>query len=119
MIAFVFRPAPEIQIAIDLSASYLVLSDIRRAVRCTHRPLNTNEVPFFQVLYIAHISQNLVEGVARIDGIMEFLLGQPLLSLAVNEVNEAQQGDDVLVGDQTMESQESQVLVELVCIHTK
>ncbi|XP_065827516.1 enhancer of mRNA-decapping protein 4-like isoform X2 [Oscarella lobularis] len=95
-------PAPEIQIAIDLSASYLVLSDIRRAV-----------------LYIAHISQNLVEGVARIDGIMEFLLGQPLLSLAVNEVNEAQQGDDVLVGDQTMESQESQVLVELVCIHTK
>ena len=41
---------------------------------------------------------------------MEFLLGQPLLSLAVNEVNEAQQGDDVLDGDQTMESQFSSSL---------
>lgn len=107
---------PSLKVCLDLSAEYLILSDVQR-----------------KVLYVMELLQNQEEGRACFSSISEFLLTHPVLSFGIQvvsrcrlrhtEVLPAEEESDSLGADGphgagTMESAAG-VLIKLFCVHTK
>ncbi|XP_055154614.1 enhancer of mRNA-decapping protein 4 isoform X1 [Symphalangus syndactylus] len=107
---------PSLKVCLDLSAEYLILSDVQR-----------------KVLYVMELLQNQEEGHACFSSISEFLLTHPVLSFGIQvvsrcrlrhtEVLPAEEENDNLGADGThgtgaMESAAG-VLIKLFCVHTK
>ncbi|XP_059523700.1 enhancer of mRNA-decapping protein 4 isoform X6 [Myotis daubentonii] len=107
---------PSLKVCLDLSAEYLILSDVQR-----------------KVLYVMELLQNQEEGRACFSSISEFLLTHPVLSFGIQvvsrcrlrhtEVLPAEEENDSLGADGThgagaMESAAG-VLIKLFCVHTK
>uniref|UniRef100_A0A2K5DK46 Enhancer of mRNA-decapping protein 4 n=1 Tax=Aotus nancymaae TaxID=37293 RepID=A0A2K5DK46_AOTNA len=107
---------PSLKVCLDLSAEYLILSDVQR-----------------KVLYVMELLQNQEEGRAYFSSISEFLLTHPVLSFGIQvvsrcrlrhtEVLPAEEENDSLGADGThgagaMESAAG-VLIKLFCVHTK
>nr|XP_056718805.1 enhancer of mRNA-decapping protein 4 isoform X2 [Euleptes europaea] len=107
---------PSLKACLDLSAEYLILSDVQR-----------------KVLYVMELVQNLEEGKAYFSSISEFLLTHPVLSFGIQvvsrcrlrhtEVLPAEEESDGLTaegtqGTGTVESAAG-VLIKLFCVHTK
>ncbi|CAN0011816.1 unnamed protein product [Rangifer tarandus platyrhynchus] len=115
----IFSPVsvpPSLKVCLDLSAEYLILSDVQR-----------------KVLYVMELLQNQEEGRACFSSISEFLLTHPVLSFGIQvvsrcrlrhtEVLPAEEENDSLGADGThgagaMESAAG-VLIKLFCVHTK
>ncbi|XP_012323601.2 enhancer of mRNA-decapping protein 4 isoform X3 [Aotus nancymaae] len=106
---------PSLKVCLDLSAEYLILSDVQR-----------------KVLYVMELLQNQEEGRAYFSSISEFLLTHPVLSFGIQvvsrcrlrhtEVLPAEEENDSLGADGThgagaMESAAG-VLIKLFCVHT-
>ncbi|XP_045299144.1 enhancer of mRNA-decapping protein 4 isoform X4 [Leopardus geoffroyi] len=107
---------PSLKVCLDLSAEYLILSDVQR-----------------KVLYVMELLQNQEEGRACFSSISEFLLTHPVLSFGIQvvsrcrlrhtEVLPAEEENDSLGADGThgagaVESAAG-VLIKLFCVHTK
>uniref|UniRef100_A0A2R9APV0 Enhancer of mRNA-decapping protein 4 n=1 Tax=Pan paniscus TaxID=9597 RepID=A0A2R9APV0_PANPA len=107
---------PSLKVCLDLSAEYLILSDVQR-----------------KVLYVMELLQNQEEGHACFSSISEFLLTHPVLSFGIQvvsrcrlrhtEVLPAEEENDSLGADGihgagAMESAAG-VLIKLFCVHTK
>ncbi|KAM5263118.1 enhancer of mRNA-decapping protein 4 isoform 1-T1 [Ctenodactylus gundi] len=107
---------PSLKVCLDLSAEYLILSDVQR-----------------KVLYVMELLQNQEEGRACFSSISEFLLTHPVLSFGIQvvsrcrlrhtEVLPAEEENDSLGtegshGAGAMESAAG-VLIKLFCVHTK
>nr|XP_017499802.2 enhancer of mRNA-decapping protein 4 isoform X2 [Manis javanica] len=107
---------PSLKVCLDLSAEYLILSDVQR-----------------KVLYVMELVQNQEEGRACFSSISEFLLTHPVLSFGIQvvsrcrlrhtEVLPAEEENDSLGADGThgagaIESAAG-VLIKLFCVHTK
>ncbi|XP_048371728.1 enhancer of mRNA-decapping protein 4 isoform X1 [Sphaerodactylus townsendi] len=107
---------PSLKACLDLSAEYLILSDVQR-----------------KVLYVMELVQNQEEGKAYFSSISEFLLTHPVLSFGIQvvsrcrlrhtEVLPAEEESDNLAaegsqGTGTVESAAG-VLIKLFCVHTK
>uniref|UniRef100_A0A8C3UTJ5 Enhancer of mRNA-decapping protein 4 n=1 Tax=Catharus ustulatus TaxID=91951 RepID=A0A8C3UTJ5_CATUS len=107
---------PSLKVCLDLSAEYLILSDVQR-----------------KVLYVMELMQNQEEGKAYFSSISEFLLTHPVLSFGIQavsrcrlrhtEVLPAEEENDSLSveGSQGSGAVESAagVLIKLFCVHTK
>uniref|UniRef100_A0A7M4FDP8 Enhancer of mRNA-decapping protein 4 n=1 Tax=Crocodylus porosus TaxID=8502 RepID=A0A7M4FDP8_CROPO len=107
---------PSLKVCLDLSAEYLILSDVQR-----------------KVLYVMELMQNQEEGKAYFSSISEFLLTHPVLSFGIQavsrcrlrhtEVLPAEEENDSLSveGAQGAGAVESAagVLIKLFCVHTK
>nr|XP_020666642.1 enhancer of mRNA-decapping protein 4 isoform X1 [Pogona vitticeps] len=107
---------PSLKACLDLSAEYLILSDVQR-----------------KVLYVMELVQNQEEGKAYFSSISEFLLTHPVLSFGIQvvsrcrlrhtEVLPAEEESDGLnaEGTQGIGAVESAagVLIKLFCVHTK
>ncbi|XP_054025893.1 enhancer of mRNA-decapping protein 4 [Dryobates pubescens] len=107
---------PSLKVCLDLSAEYLILSDVQR-----------------KVLYVMELMQNQEEGKAYFSSISEFLLTNPVLSFGIQavsrcrlrhtEVLPAEEENDNLgvEGAQGAGAVESAagVLIKLFCVHTK
>ncbi|KAM6057783.1 enhancer of mRNA-decapping protein 4 isoform 2-T2 [Chlamydotis macqueenii] len=107
---------PSLKVCLDLSAEYLILSDVQR-----------------KVLYVMELMQNQEEGKAYFSSISEFLLTHPVLSFGIQavsrcrlrhtEVLPAEEENDSLSveGAQGTGAVESAagVLIKLFCVHTK
>ncbi|XP_062501438.1 enhancer of mRNA-decapping protein 4-like isoform X2 [Corticium candelabrum] len=108
------NPVPCLQVFFDLSASYLVLSDIKRTVA-----------------YVMNVEQDIKSGSALMTSLSEFILTQPLLSFTVACVEKKQQAldddDGILSGDIVMPASSAcadgvgvtRVLLKMYCIHTR
>ncbi|KAM9607423.1 enhancer of mRNA-decapping protein 4 isoform 3-T3 [Trichechus inunguis] len=107
---------PSLKVCLDLSAEYLILSDVQR-----------------KVLYVMELLQNQEEGHACFSSISEFLLTHPVLSFGIQvvsrcrlrhtEVLPAEEENDSLGADGShgvgaVESAAG-VLIKLFCVHTK
>ncbi|NXL72094.1 EDC4 protein, partial [Leptocoma aspasia] len=107
---------PSLKVCLDLSAEYLILSDVQR-----------------KVLYVMELMQNQEEGKAYFSSISEFLLTHPVLSFGIQavsrcrlrhtEVLPAEEENDSLSvegaqGSGAVESAAG-VLIKLFCVHTK
>uniref|UniRef100_A0A452S547 Enhancer of mRNA-decapping protein 4 n=1 Tax=Ursus americanus TaxID=9643 RepID=A0A452S547_URSAM len=102
---------PSLKVCLDLSAEYLILSDVQR-----------------KVLYVMELLQNQEEGRACFSSISEFLLTHPVLSFGIQvvsrcrlrhtEVLPAEEENDSLGAAGAMESAAG-VLIKLFCVHTK
>ncbi|NXY46562.1 EDC4 protein, partial [Ceuthmochares aereus] len=107
---------PSLKVCLDLSAEYLILSDVQR-----------------KVLYVMELMQNQEEGKAYFSSISEFLLTHPVLSFGIQavsrcrlrhtEVLPAEEENDSLSvesaqGAGAVESAAG-VLIKLFCVHTK
>ncbi|XP_006878741.1 PREDICTED: enhancer of mRNA-decapping protein 4 [Elephantulus edwardii] len=107
---------PSLKVCLDLSAEYLILSDVQR-----------------KVLYVMELLQNQEEGHACFSSISEFLLTHPVLSFGIQvvsrcrlrhtEVLPAEEENDNLGTDGphgagAVESAAG-VLIKLFCVHTK
>lgn len=101
---------PSLKVCLDLSAEYLILSDVQRKVGCSgdtlgradiirgdkgvcgtstsSQPLSSavNSLPV-QVLYVMELLQNQEEGRACFSSISEFLLTHPVLSFGIQVVS--------------------------------
>lgn len=101
---------PSLKVCLDLSAEYLILSDVQRKVDCSggtlgqgwyhqggqgcmlhpqaSQPLRSavNALPV-QVLYVMELLQNQEEGRACFSSISEFLLTHPVLSFGIQVVS--------------------------------
>ncbi|KAI8504482.1 enhancer of mRNA decapping 4 [Branchiostoma belcheri] len=103
---------PCLKACMDLSASYLVLSDITR-----------------KVLYVLQVYQNADDGKAGIVSLAEYLLTQPLLSFAIADASlrkfksvnaEVEVEEDMTGGEgDHSASSDTGVLLKLFCVHTK
>ncbi|XP_078608000.1 enhancer of mRNA-decapping protein 4-like isoform X2 [Branchiostoma floridae x Branchiostoma japonicum] len=103
---------PCLKACMDLSASYLVLSDITR-----------------KVLYVLQVYQNADDGKAGIVSLAEYLLTQPLLSFAIADASlrkfksvnaEVEVEEDMTGGEgDHSASNDTGVLLKLFCVHTK
>ncbi|XP_064016763.1 LOW QUALITY PROTEIN: enhancer of mRNA-decapping protein 4 [Pogoniulus pusillus] len=107
---------PSLKVCLDLSAEYLILSDVQR-----------------KVLYVMELMQNQEEGKAYFSSISEFLLTHPVLSFGIQAVSRCrlrhtevlpaeEENDNLCVeGAQGAEAVESAagVLIKLFCVHTK
>uniref|UniRef100_A0A2K6DV23 Enhancer of mRNA-decapping protein 4 n=1 Tax=Macaca nemestrina TaxID=9545 RepID=A0A2K6DV23_MACNE len=105
---------PSLKVCLDLSAEYLILSDVQR-----------------KVLYVMELLQNQEEGHACFSSISEFLLTHPVLSFGIQvvsrcrlrhtEVLPAEEENDSLDGTHGAGAMESAagVLIKLFCVHTK
>ncbi|XP_042556680.1 enhancer of mRNA-decapping protein 4 isoform X1 [Dipodomys spectabilis] len=107
---------PSLKVCLDLSAEYLILSDVQR-----------------KVLYVMELLQNQEEGRACFSSISEFLLTHPVLSFGIQvvsrcrlrhtEVLPAEEENDSLGAENShgagaVESAAG-VLIKLFCVHTK
>ncbi|XP_048211253.1 enhancer of mRNA-decapping protein 4 isoform X2 [Perognathus longimembris pacificus] len=107
---------PSLKVCLDLSAEYLILSDVQR-----------------KVLYVMELLQNQEEGRACFSSISEFLLTHPVLSFGIQvvsrcrlrhtEVLPAEEENDNLGAENShgagaVESAAG-VLIKLFCVHTK
>ncbi|XP_053808602.1 enhancer of mRNA-decapping protein 4 isoform X1 [Vidua chalybeata] len=107
---------PSLKVCLDLSAEYLILSDVQR-----------------KVLYVMELMQNQEEGKAYFSSISEFLLTHPVLSFGIQAVSRCrlrhtevlpaeEENDNLSVeGSQGSGAVESAagVLIKLFCVHTK
>ncbi|NWI85344.1 EDC4 protein, partial [Pitta sordida] len=107
---------PSLKVCLDLSAEYLILSDVQR-----------------KVLYVMELMQNQDEGKAYFSSISEFLLTHPVLSFGIQAVSRCrlrhtevlpaeEENDNLSVeGTQGSGAVESAagVLIKLFCVHTK
>ncbi|NXX35419.1 EDC4 protein, partial [Nicator chloris] len=107
---------PSLKVCLDLSAEYLILSDVQR-----------------KVLYVMELMQNQEEGKAYFSSISEFLLTHPVLSFGIQavsrcrlrhtEVLPAEEENDSLSVEGTQGSgaveSAAGVLIKLFCVHTK
>ncbi|XP_043841280.1 enhancer of mRNA-decapping protein 4 isoform X2 [Dromiciops gliroides] len=107
---------PSLKACLDLSAEYLILSDVQR-----------------KVLYVMELLQNQEEGRAYFSSISEFLLTHPVLSFGIQVVSRCrlrhtevlpaeEEGDGLSTegshGSGAVESAAG-VLIKLFCVHTK
>ncbi|XP_021263666.1 enhancer of mRNA-decapping protein 4 isoform X1 [Numida meleagris] len=107
---------PSLKVCLDLSAEYLILSDVQR-----------------KVLYVMELMQNQEEGKAYFSSISEFLLTHPVLSFGIQAVSRCrlrhtevlpaeEENDNLSIeGAQGAGAVESAagVLIKLFCVHTK
>ncbi|XP_071959655.1 enhancer of mRNA-decapping protein 4-like [Antedon mediterranea] len=102
------QPYPSLKAKLDLTASYIVMSDIKR-----------------KVLYILQVHQNDEKGTAHISSVSEFLLTQPMLSFYVVDASkkklkhtaEYDNNEETYISGE-MESVIGTV-VKMYCVHTK
>ncbi|GCC27035.1 hypothetical protein chiPu_0005456, partial [Chiloscyllium punctatum] len=104
---------PSLKASLDLSAEYLILSDVQR-----------------KVLYVMELHQNQDEGKAHFVSISEFLLTHPVLSFGIQDVSRcrprhievlsAEEESDTLNAEGTPGLVESSIVqLKLYCVHTK
>ncbi|XP_033125273.1 enhancer of mRNA-decapping protein 4-like isoform X2 [Anneissia japonica] len=102
------QPYPSLKAKLDLTASYIIMSDIKR-----------------KVLYILQIYQNAEVGTAHISSISEFLLTQPMLSFFVVDASQKKfkHTAEYDNNDETYLSGEIEssigTVVKMFCVHTK
>ncbi|XP_077144240.1 enhancer of mRNA-decapping protein 4 isoform X2 [Ranitomeya variabilis] len=105
---------PGLKASLDLSAEFLILTDVHR-----------------KVLYVIELYQNQENGSAAFTSVSEFLLTHPVLSFGIQDVSRCRlqhtevlpsevEGDNVS-GDEALEIDEEDfaVLIKLFCVHTK
>ncbi|XP_048828671.1 enhancer of mRNA-decapping protein 4 isoform X2 [Brienomyrus brachyistius] len=105
---------PSLKVSLDLTATYLVLTDVQR-----------------KVLYVMELAQDLERGHAHFSAISEFLLAHPVLSFGVLDMSRGRVPDsEGLPLDEESESATNDggqgaleaktgVQIKLYCIHTK
>ncbi|XP_075693595.1 enhancer of mRNA-decapping protein 4 [Rhinoderma darwinii] len=105
---------PGLKASLDLSAEFLILTDVHR-----------------KVLYVMELHQNQENGKAAFTSISEFLLTHPVLSFGIQDVSHcrlqhtevlpSEVESDNVSGEDTLEMDEedSAVLIKLFCVHTK
>lgn len=105
---------PSLKASLDLSAEYLILSDVQR-----------------KVLYVMELQQNLEKGKASFTAVSEFLLTHPVLSFGVRDVMQSRlQHTEVLPAEEEGESLTTEctqgpaeskpgIQIKLYCVHTK
>uniref|UniRef100_A0A8C8VFN4 Enhancer of mRNA-decapping protein 4 n=1 Tax=Pelusios castaneus TaxID=367368 RepID=A0A8C8VFN4_9SAUR len=107
---------PSLKACLDLSAEYLILSDVQR-----------------KVLYVMELMQNQEEGRAYFSSISEFLLTHPVLSFGIQVVSRCRlRHTEVLPAEEENDSLSAEsaqgagavesaagVLIKLFCVHTK
>uniref|UniRef100_W5MIA3 Enhancer of mRNA-decapping protein 4 n=1 Tax=Lepisosteus oculatus TaxID=7918 RepID=W5MIA3_LEPOC len=105
---------PSLKASLDLSAEYLILSDVQR-----------------KVLYVMELLQDQEKGRASFTAISEFLLTNPVLSFGIQDVSRSRlRHTEVLPPEEESESMTSEgsqgpveskagVQIKLYCVHTK
>uniref|UniRef100_A0A8D0GBJ2 Enhancer of mRNA-decapping protein 4 n=1 Tax=Sphenodon punctatus TaxID=8508 RepID=A0A8D0GBJ2_SPHPU len=107
---------PSLKACLDLSAEYMILSDVQR-----------------KVLYVMELIQNQEEGKAYFSSISEFLLTHPVLSFGIQVVSRCRlRHTEVLPAEEESDSLSAEgtqgggavesaagVLIKLFCVHTK
>uniref|UniRef100_A0A8C3HQY2 Enhancer of mRNA-decapping protein 4 n=1 Tax=Chrysemys picta bellii TaxID=8478 RepID=A0A8C3HQY2_CHRPI len=107
---------PSLKACLDLSAEFLILSDVQR-----------------KVLYVMELLQNQEEGRAYFSSISEFLLTHPVLSFGIQVVSRCRlRHTEVLPAEEESDSLSTEgaqgagavesaagVLIKLFCVHTK
>ncbi|NXW04817.1 EDC4 protein, partial [Fregetta grallaria] len=107
---------PSLKVCLDLSAEYLILSDVQR-----------------KVLYVMELMQNQEEGKAYFSSISEFLLTHPVLSFGIQAVSRCRlRHTEVLPAEEENDNLSVEgaqgagavgsaagVLIKLFCVHTK
>lgn len=105
---------PSLKASLDLSAEYLILTDVQR-----------------KVLYVMELLQDLEKGKASFTAVSEFLLTHPVLSFGVQDVAHSRlQHTEVLPTEEESESlttegnqgaaeSKSGIQIKLFCVHTK
>ncbi|XP_051953826.1 enhancer of mRNA-decapping protein 4-like [Xyrauchen texanus] len=105
---------PSLKASLDLSAEFLILSDVQR-----------------KVLYVMELLQDQEKGRASFTAVSEFLLTHPVLSFGVQDVTRARlRHTEVLPPDEESESMttdgsqghsesKSGIQIKLYCVHTK
>ncbi|KAI3371658.1 hypothetical protein L3Q82_024222 [Scortum barcoo] len=105
---------PSLKASLDLSAEYLILTDVQR-----------------KVLYVMELRQDLEKGKATFTAVSEFLLTHPVLSFGVREVAHSRlRHTEVLPAEEESESlttegtqgpteSKSGIQIKLYCVHTK
>ncbi|XP_032892138.1 enhancer of mRNA-decapping protein 4 isoform X2 [Amblyraja radiata] len=104
---------PSLKASLDLSAEYLILSDVQR-----------------KVLYVMELHQNQDDGKAHFVSISEFLLTHPVLSFGIQDVSRCRpRHTEVLPAEEDSETlstegnpgpvETSVVQIKLYCVHTK
>ncbi|XP_039619016.1 enhancer of mRNA-decapping protein 4 [Polypterus senegalus] len=105
---------PSLKVSLDLSAEYLILSDVQR-----------------KVLYVMELLQDQEKGRASFVSISEFLLTHPVLSFGIQDVSRSRQRHtEVLSAEEESESgtcegtqgsteSKSGIQIKLYCVHTK
>uniref|UniRef100_A0A8C2A8T4 Enhancer of mRNA-decapping protein 4 n=1 Tax=Cyprinus carpio TaxID=7962 RepID=A0A8C2A8T4_CYPCA len=105
---------PSLKASLDLSAEFLILSDVQR-----------------KVLYVMELLQDQEKGCASFTAISEFLLTHPVLSFGIQDVARARlRHTEVLPPDEESESMttegnqgpsesKSGIQIKLYCVHTK
>uniref|UniRef100_A0A8D0B2I2 Enhancer of mRNA-decapping protein 4 n=1 Tax=Sander lucioperca TaxID=283035 RepID=A0A8D0B2I2_SANLU len=105
---------PSLKASLDLSAQYLILTDVQR-----------------KVLYVMELRQDLEKGKASFTAVSEFLLTHPVLSFGVRDVTHSRlRHTEVLPAEEESESMttegtqgptesKSGIQIKLYCVHTK
>ncbi|XP_017297168.1 enhancer of mRNA-decapping protein 4 [Kryptolebias marmoratus] len=105
---------PSLKASLDLSAEYLILTDVQR-----------------KVLYVMELRQDLEKGKASFTAVSEFLLTHPVLSFGVRDVTLSRlRHTEVLPAEEESESlsaegaqgpaeSKSGIQIQLYCVHTK
>uniref|UniRef100_A0A8C1D2N7 Enhancer of mRNA-decapping protein 4 n=1 Tax=Cyprinus carpio carpio TaxID=630221 RepID=A0A8C1D2N7_CYPCA len=105
---------PSLKASLDLSAEFLILSDVQR-----------------KVLYVMELLQDQEQGRASFTAVSEFLLTHPVLSFGIQDVARARlRHTEVLPPDEESESMttegnqgpsesKSGIQIKLYCVHTK
>ncbi|NP_001079552.1 enhancer of mRNA-decapping protein 4 [Xenopus laevis] len=107
---------PGLKASLDLSAEFLILTDVQR-----------------KVLYVMELNQNQDEGKATFTSISEFLLTHPVLSFGIQDVNHcrlrntevlpAEEDNNSINQEEILECESVEaaagVLIKLFCVHTK
>ncbi|XP_041651438.1 enhancer of mRNA-decapping protein 4 isoform X2 [Cheilinus undulatus] len=105
---------PSLKASLDLSAEYLILTDVQR-----------------KVLYVMELRQDLEKGKATFTAVSEFLLTHPVLSFGVRDVTQSRlRHTEVLPAEEDSESlttegtqgpteSKSGIQIKLYCVHTK
>lgn len=105
---------PSLKASLDLSAEYLILTDVQR-----------------KVLYVMELRQDLDKGKASFTAVSEFLLTHPVLSFGVRDVTHSRlRHTEVLPAEEESESMttegtqgptesKSGIQIKLYCVHTK
>ncbi|KAF7660134.1 hypothetical protein LDENG_00287480 [Lucifuga dentata] len=105
---------PSLKANLDLSAEYLILTDVQR-----------------KVLYVMELRQDLERGKASFTAVSEFLLTYPVLSFGVRDVAHSRlRHTEVLPAEEESESMttegnqgptesKSGIQIKLYCVHTK
>ncbi|KAM9854979.1 enhancer of mRNA-decapping protein 4 [Aulostomus maculatus] len=105
---------PSLKASLDLSAEYLILTDVQR-----------------KVLYVMELRQDLENGKASFTAVSEFLLTHPVLSFGVRDVTQSRlRHTEVLPAEEETESMSTEgtqgptesksgIQIKLYCVHTK